>query len=152
MPSVLDWSSYIKDRPVNFLLSAFCFNASSLFFFVSFFSEPQQHIEDRSFSRMLWPNSSVSKEVSGSSTQISPFMTEACAHTAPAGRYIHTWIDTYMLKCTCAPIYPYLPPFSLPIIVHHMHRMSECGWITVVDTLLLHDSGIAALPGSLFSA
>lgn len=47
--------AHVNNRCVDLLLSS-----------VSLFLEPQLHIEDKSFSRMLWPNSSVSREVSDS--------------------------------------------------------------------------------------
>ncbi len=77
----------------------------------SFFpSEPQQRIEDRSFSRMLWPSSSASKEVSSSSrddtnTPLLHLYDKNVCICCTCRPYIHTWIDTYMLKHTCPPAY-----------------------------------------------
>ncbi len=121
----------------------------SFSFSLSSFSEPQQHIEDRSFSRMLWPNSSVSKEVSsshGDDTHIPLFtLHDMCIYCAC--RRIYSYVNGYIYVEAHMCTYIYI--FSLPITVHHIHTLSEYGWHNMVDMLLLHDSGIAELPGSL---
>lgn len=125
----------------DLLERALCFNAS---FPLLFLSEPQQHIEDRSFSRMLLPNSSVSREVSGSrrdNTEITLCGRSMCIY------YTFRHIFIFKLTPICWGTHA---PSPLLITLHHIHRLSEYGWNNLVDMLLLHDSGNAAIPGSLF--
>lgn len=126
-----------------------------LMLFFSFFpSEPQQHIGDRSFSRMLWPSSSVSREVSSISrddTHIfpsSPFMTETCAYTALPGRY--SYVNRHICWSTHVHRHIYIPS---PLLTSHYCPsyaqivriwMTQHGWYAASQ-----DSGIATLPGSL---
>lgn len=52
-----------------------------------------------------------------------------CAYTALAGGYIHTWMDTYMLKHTCAPTYTYSHSPLLSIISTRCQNMDDTIWL-----------------------
>lgn len=95
---------------------------------------------------MRWPSSSASKEVSGRSredAEITLHDGSVCTRRTDTstrertptrwGSLVHLYIQT-------------IPRFSLLIIVHHMHKMSAYGWITVLDALPPHDSSVSALP------
>lgn len=109
MPSVPDWCSYIRDNYVHLLLGVVCFNDHFLLLHFScllsfFLSEPRQHIEDRSFSRMRWPSSSVSKEVSNWDDKyipIFPLTDMKRKGICCLCRCIHSYLHTCMLKHTC---------------------------------------------------
>lgn len=102
-PSVPHQSAFIRNRGRNFL-SSFIFFSLSLFL-----AEPRRRTEDRSSSRMLWPSSSASKEVSGSTQNQSAHA--VCSH-----------LGTY----TSIP--PPAPPAShLPLLSIMCTRMSGCG-------------------------
>lgn len=79
-------------------------------FFTHFLSssrvaEPQRRTEDRSSSRMLWPSSSASKEVSGST-------------------------ESSLFPLIRPPPPPPPPTFHLPLLSIMCSEMSACGWIT----------------------
>lgn len=112
----------IRNRTVDLLLSS-----------VSLFLEPQLHIEDKSFSRMLWPNSSVSREVSDSprdNTDISLHASRVCILHLQANVYIYRY-GTDARALTFPP--PHFPLLSIT-------RMEcQCGINSGDDVLILND-------------
>lgn len=85
--------AHVNNRSVDLLLSS-----------VSLFLEPQLHIEDKSFSRMLWPNSSVSREVSDSprdNTDINLHASSVCILHLQANVCIYRY-NRCVFKCTDA--------------------------------------------------
>lgn len=69
---ILVWLKTMPSVPIDqtdhYIVSLVLWVLMIVFSFSFFLPEPQQHIEDRSCLRMLWPSSSVSREVSSIST------------------------------------------------------------------------------------
>lgn len=134
MPSVLDWSSYIKDISVNFLLSVFF--ALMLFFSFSLsFSQSHSNtsrtdtFQGCSGPTALWARRWVA---SSSSLPPPPFMTESCAYTALAGRYSHvnrhTCWSTHVHRHIYIP-YPLLTSHYCPSYAQIVRIwMTQYGW------------------------
>lgn len=83
------------------------------------------HFQGCSGPTALWARRWVAVAGTTHTSPSPPFMT--WAYTAHAGRYIHTWMDTYMLKHTCAPTYSYSPLLS--IISTHCQNMDDTIWL-----------------------
>lgn len=94
----------VKNGSANLLLS-----------YVSLFLEPQLHIEDKSSSRMLWPNSSVSREVSDSprdNTHINLHASNVCLPHLRANICIYRY-KRHAGACSTAQMHvPMQPPTS----------------------------------------
>lgn len=99
---------------------------------------------------MRWPSSYASKEVSGRSRKDA----EITLHDGSVySRRTDTSTREQTPTCRGSLVHLYIqtiPRFSLLIIVHHMHKMSAYGWITVLDALPPHDSSVSALPWLFF--